>query len=175
MRAYLLTLVLLSAPALAQFDELPATLERLRSATLSGDYQTLVALTHPKAIAAQGGQEAALEHAEQAFLELAQSGLKHSQYQIETPKDFYPAGDDWVAFALTHSRYESASQVISEDGYLIAVRPKASADWHFIDGAGVEFPQQIYDYFPALPQGLAIPQKRSKIRLITPWSPKKNP
>ncbi|WKE64286.1 hypothetical protein PVT67_11400 [Gallaecimonas kandeliae] len=173
MKKLLLCLCFLAAPAMARFDELGPALDRLRTATLNGDYKTLVALTHPKAIHAQGGEDAALVNAQKALLELTRSGMKQTDYRLDKPTQFYPAGDDWLTFVLTHSRYENASQIIEEDSYLIAVRPKASPDWHFIDGAGVDFPQQIYDYFPGLQPGIAIPEKHSKIRLITPWTPKK--
>lgn len=172
--ALLLVTLLAALPAWAQFDGLAPALAKLKAATLAQDAQTLVAMTHPKAIAAQGGEEAALINAQESFLNLERRGLKQSALTLDTPTQFYPTKDDWVAFVPTHSRLQSKNQVVSEDGYLIAVRPKQDGSaWHFIDGAGVEVPQQIFDYFPGLPPDISIPKKSSKIRLITPWTPSK--
>lgn len=172
-----LSLLLLFAAAplwAAPADGLAAALAKLKTATLAQDYQTLVAMTHPRAIAGQGGEEQALVNAQDSFLSLNQRGLKQSQLRFDMPHHYYPAGDDWVAFVPTHSRFENATWQITEDGYLIAVRPKAQAQWHFIDGAGIDVPQQIFDYFPTLPANISIPKKRSKIHIITPWTPSKN-
>ncbi|WP_406663563.1 hypothetical protein [Gallaecimonas sp. GXIMD1310] len=151
---------------------LQAAIAQLRQATLKGDYQTLVAMTHPKAIAAQGGKQQALVNAQTAFQELQASGMTQTRFTVDKPGKVYAAGDDWVTFLTTHSQYQSPSQHIVSDGYLIAVRAQKGTSWHFIDGAGVEFVQQIYQYFPKLPAGISIPKKHSKIRLITPWTPK---
>ncbi|WP_341501476.1 hypothetical protein [Gallaecimonas sp. GXIMD4217] len=168
----LLTLLVLCLPARAQFDGLAPAVDRLKAATLNGQVRELVALMHPRAIRNQGGEEAALVKAERSLAVMKAQGLELVSFEVDKPAQFYPAKDDWVAFLPTVTRYKGSDREVTSSSYLVAARPKAGGDWRFVDGAGVELPQQLYNFFPGLVEGIEIPEKHSKIRVISPWTPK---
>ncbi len=171
MKKTTMALLFLALPAWAQFEALAPAVERLKTATLNGQVSELVALTDPRAIDNQGGEEAALVAAEQSLAIMKARGLKMVSFDIDKPARFYPAKDDWVAFLPTVTKYQGRDREVISSSYLVATRAKAGGDWYFVDGAGVQLPQQLYQFFPGLVEGIVIPEKHSKIRLITPWTP----
>ena len=137
--------------------------EYLQSAQ-QGDADKFLRLTHPALHGLFGGKEP-FEAATRAALK-ALAG-KPAVTAVTFGRVLGPllVGDEELCFLPTSVSARLGNQATETNSYYIAVRTVGSAEWCFIDAAGLRRrPEALWQLFPGLPKDVALPRNEVSVK-----------
>ncbi len=137
-----------------------AGIERLRAATLAGDFATIADQMHPRVIAEMGGRDAVLGLIESSYSEMQRAGFRIESMSADPPERAFVAENEIVAIVPMFLSVLSSEARISSSGYLVASRAKEGGAWVFIDGSAIPDRKALELVFPGLPAEVALPEKQ---------------
>ncbi|MCE2596888.1 hypothetical protein K6Y31_19115 [Motilimonas cestriensis] len=133
----------------------------LSSATLSEDYEQVIALSYPAMVNKIGGPSMAAKIAYEAVRLLNEEGVVISDLTIGKPLEYFAAKDKELIVLSTHLELKSEQGKVNTDSYLFAIR-EDNSDWMFIDSNALKDVAELKVYFPELPEDYSLPQKAVK-------------
>jgi hypothetical protein len=129
-----------------------------------GDYDGIVAATHPSLIEQAGGEESFRKALEDAVAMLQSGKIKMGDDQLGAPSGLHDAADEWVCFVPKRNIIEVDGRKIRSQGFYVAVKKKEDGAWRFLDGAGMRNnPEMLWTLLPDLPRGVEIPPVKREI------------
>ncbi|MFZ5637610.1 MAG: hypothetical protein ACOY82_13605 [Pseudomonadota bacterium] len=155
----------LAAPAAMAAKLSDGDIETLRTELSSmlasfeqGDYEALLAKTHPVLYDMAGGREALERSMRQAQERIEAAGIRFVSSEMGVPTETYPAGDEELCFVPRVSIIESGGKRIRSATFMIAIRRIGGTEWRYLDGSGLRRdPEKLYHFFPALQRDLPLP------------------
>lgn len=69
----------------ANADTVRKLVQKMLQATVNGDYETVLDMTHPKVLNMMGGKQAALKTVNEQLKKLKESGLQFEMKEVGTP------------------------------------------------------------------------------------------
>ncbi len=138
--------------------------ELAKSSYEKGDFDTLLSLTHPKAIEIFGGQEnmkkvitAAMERHKELKL-----SFESAQYgKITAP---VTSKDNIFCFLPTDTIMKVGDKRVHSISYMIAIKPIAGGDWKLLDGSGLRNDKTLINlFFPDFPADAQLPENKTDV------------
>ncbi|MCE2572868.1 hypothetical protein [Motilimonas eburnea] len=135
--------------------------DKLVKATLSEDYEGVIALTYPPIIAKIGGASMAAKIAYEAVRLLNERGVKIANLTVGEPINYFVS--DTKQLVVLNAQLELASEQgkVNTRSFLLAIKEQ-DQDWLFIDNNALKNTDELKVYFPALPDDFSLPQKSVK-------------
>ncbi|RJG49879.1 hypothetical protein [Motilimonas pumila] len=135
----------------------------LSKATMSADYQRVIAMTHPKMIAKIGGPSMAKDIAYEAVRLLNERGVEIAGLKINEPTHYYHLSNTEVVVVPTELALTSGTGRVETNSYLLAVREQDKG-WLFIDSNAIKNLDDLKTVLPQLPEEFTLPRK--EVRFI---------
>jgi hypothetical protein len=137
--------------------------EYLRSAQ-QGDAEKFLRLTHPALHGLFGGKEP-FEAATRAALKALAGKPAMTAATFGRVVGPLRVGDEELCFLPTSVSARIGNQATEMNSYYIAVRSVGSAEWRFIDAAGLrKRPEVLWQLFPGLPKDVALPRNEVTVK-----------
>lgn len=134
-----------------------AQAQKAADATLAGDWETLINLTHPKIVELAGGRAKMLELLETQMGQMKKDGIVLKESAAGTPTQIAEAESTLYSVVPTRNVIEVPQGTLISNSYLIGASSDGGEHWTFIDSSpGSERIRQI---FPELPDSLELPEK----------------
>lgn len=151
----------LKTAAKAQFEE-------LSRAAMAKDFARVVDMMHPGVVADDGGRDKEIARYQSMVQLMASKGYVVESWDIGTPGDVVPAGDDLmvvIPFALKLTTPKGRS---TKPTFEIGVSADKGQTWKFVSGdIG---PDRLKKVLPNLPAALKLPE-RQEVREETRQAP----
>ncbi|RFZ90596.1 hypothetical protein D0C36_16640 [Mucilaginibacter conchicola] len=163
LRIFLL-LVLPFAASAQNPDVVKKHAQIVANALLTGDYQTVVANTYPKAVELAGGKTKMLQMISTGLSQMKQQGFAFEKVSIGTPGKFYKAGKEihclvpeTIIMKMKEGRFQGNSN-------LLAVSSDQGKSWTFLDlnNGSINAVDQL---FPNFNHSLVIPKPQKPVKL----------
>lgn len=145
-------------------DRIRAEAQRGADALIRGDYETLIAMTHPRVVAEMGGHDAAVGTVAQSIAALKAQGITLESGVIETPSEPVAVGALVAVIVPQTKVLRTPTGRFRSHGHLLAVSEDGGARWSFID-SGTLTPANLAEYFPALVGLITLPAQPEAERL----------
>ena len=156
---------LLAASAHAQGEKvapgLQADVKKMLAATIGGDYETLVTMTHPKAIEAMGGIDKAKQVLKLTLDSLKASGFTTTLEEVGTPALANSTTTSYAVIPYTVV-LEGAGKKITAKTAVVGISDNGGKSWKFlnINEQGEEGMRKLV---PDLPRELKFPKQEQKV------------
>ena len=160
---WLLFLVLVVSPVTAQDDRMSEVVKnevkKMADASASGNYEVVVALTHPKLIEKLGGEEKAGMVIQEAMEAIKAQGFTFEVQQIDKPSVVRGKESYFSVTSYTLVVTGSGKKVTLKTA-LVGVSEDKGKTWKFVDTGSDNDIEQI---LPDLPRELKIPKQKQTI------------
>ena len=142
----------------AESAALRADIEQMMHAFDAGNADTLIERTHPSLVALSGGDEAYAKLVRTSVETLRGAGIRFVSSKLGEPTEIHAAGDEEVCFVPRVSVMTMGDKTVRTTSFMIAIRAKGSANWKYLDGAGLrKNPQALELLLPKLEKNLQLP------------------
>ncbi len=141
-----------AAPPASLKNQAQAATQALKARDVEG----ILKYTHPKLIAAMGGDQAAQQAIAALLSSLEVQGFTISSITVGEPEPVKPVGEVLTALVPQTAVMEYQNKIITVDSYLLGVSEDDGANWVFIDLSNLP-PPQFAALFPDLAQGVELP------------------
>jgi hypothetical protein len=151
----------LAALLTSQADDRIATAHeqasRCAEAVITGEFETVVDLTHPKIIGMLGGREKMIATMKEGLEGLKKRGITMKESKAEKPEKLAKSGDSLYCVVPTTNVIEVPQGTLTSKAFLVGLSSDEGKTWTFIDGApGAE---KIRELFPDIPAELKLPER----------------
>jgi hypothetical protein len=128
------------------------------------DADKIVEMTIEPIVAAAGGSEAMKIKTRQALEQLHSAGIVIESTSIGRPTAPLSVGRYILSFVPKVTEMRMPGKRGRSISFLVAAREVQSAEWRFMDGAGLrKNPLVLRLLFPELPENLALPENRLEL------------
>jgi hypothetical protein len=145
-------------------DRIRVEAQRGADALLSGDYATLIAMTHPSVVAEMGGHDAAVATVTQSIAALKAQGITVESAVIEVPSEPVAVGALVAVIVPQTKELRTPKGRFRSRGHLLAISEDGGTRWSFID-TGSLTPASLAEYFPTLAGRITLPPQSEAERL----------
>ena len=159
---------LLAASAWAQGENVAGRLKlevhKMLDATIGGDYETLVKMTHPKAIEAMGGPDKAMALLKLSLDSLKASGFVTKLQEVGTPTVINSQTSSFAVVPYTVIITGGGNKITSKTA-VVGFSSDAGKTWKFLNVTekGEEGMRQL---MPDLPEDLKFPKIEQKVEEV---------
>jgi len=150
--------VTVAASASELTDRIRTEAQRCADALLSGDYATLIALTHPRTVQEMGGTEAAITVVRESMAELKADGVTLESVAIGPPQEPVASGAIVGVMVPQTKILKTSTGRLRLVGYLLAISEDGGGRWTFIDTSTLN-DHSLREYFPGLADVLKLPAR----------------
>jgi hypothetical protein len=135
--------------------------EKMQAATLKDDFETVIDMTHPKAVEQLGGREKALATTKTVMKQLKDGGLAIKALSAGEPGE--PARGEKELYVVVPTKIEmtAAKGKVNGTGFILGVSADDGKTWKFVDGA--PGPDTVRKMFPGIPKALELPKPDYKV------------
>jgi hypothetical protein len=137
-------------------DRIRAEAQRGAEALLRGDYDVLIAMTHPRVVEEMGGQEAAAQAVAASIAEMKEGGVTLESVVTEEPGEPVSSGALVAVLVPQKKVLRTPKGRYRTTGHLLAVSEDGGAKWTFIDSSSLT-PATLAQYFPTLGDLIKLP------------------
>lgn len=135
-------------------------------AAQQGDAEKFLRLTHPSLHGLFGGQ-AAFEEATRAALKTLAGKSTVTAVAVGRPTAPLIVGKEELCLVPMSVSTRLGNQATETNSYYVAVRTVGSAEWRFIDGAGLrKRPEVLWQLFPGLPKDVVLPRNEVTVKTV---------
>jgi hypothetical protein len=144
--------------------ELKVSVHKMLDATINGDYDTLVGMTHPKAIEAMGGADKAKQLLKLSLDSLKASGFVTKLQEVGTPTVLLTNTSSFAVVPYTVIITGAGKKITSKTA-VVGFSSDAGKTWKFLNVTekGEEGMRQL---MPDLPQDLKFPKMEQKVEEV---------
>ncbi|MFO6423131.1 hypothetical protein [Motilimonas sp. KMU-193] len=135
--------------------------DKLVKATLSEDYDGVIALTYPPIIAKIGGPSMAAKIAYEAVRLLNERGVRIANLTVGEPINYLTSDTKQLVVLNAQLELTSEQGKVNTQSFLLALK-EPNQDWLFIDNNALKNVDELKVYFPGLPDDFSLPQKSVK-------------
>ena len=135
--------------------------DRMMDATIKGDYEAVIGLTHPAAVKHLGGKKEALETVKTAMGALKAQGIEIRSLKAGDPSTPVTAGKTVFIFVPTALELKSPQGKVTGTSYVLGVSEDQGKTWAFVEGTAGE--ESIRKMFPDIPKELKFPKAEIKL------------
>jgi hypothetical protein len=162
----LLIALMLTAGSLTAADadvkmRLKAAAEKVQTAVLKNDYETLIDMTYPKLVEQLGGKAKAVANAKSALKGYKDKGVEIKNATAGEPTEPLKGGSELYAVIPTTTEMTAPQGKVISKGYMIGVSSDQGKTWRFVHGALDA--EKIRKVLPDLPEKLVLPKRDIKI------------
>ncbi len=133
-----------------------ALAEKVGTATLKEDYDTLFDLTHPKVVEPLGGKEKFVEATKGVMKKMKDAGIAFTSFKIGEPTDPVRGGKEVFVVVPTTAELDTPKGKATATSYLLGVSADNGKTWRFVDGAAGA--AETRKMFPDLPKSVTLPK-----------------
>lgn len=142
-------------------DTVKSLVRKIMTATVEGDYKTVLDMTHPKVLEMMGGKEAALKETEKAMKMIKDAGMVFSLKDISSPV-LQKSKADLYSVTPYVMEIRGRGKKITAKSAVVGVSHDAGKSWKFIN-LDKEGEQGVREMMPDLPKELKIPKQEQKV------------
>ena len=158
----LLLIVIISNSSAEETADAKAMAMKLASematATVSGDYTTVIDRSLPKVIELMGGREKAIEFTRKTMNGMKEDGQILKSFIPGEPSDLFKEGPNTFVIIPTTMKMTFADGEIISKSYLLGVSADGGKTWLFADGTGMKNTKLRDRVLPKLPMNLKLPE-----------------
>ncbi|VTR92237.1 Uncharacterized protein OS=Pedobacter heparinus (strain ATCC 13125 / DSM 2366 / NCIB 9290) GN=Phep_1087 PE=4 SV=1 [Gemmata massiliana] len=131
-------------------------------ATIKGDFEALLNLSHPKVVEQLGGRKKAITAMETILKEMKDDGIVIKSLTTGEPAN--PVRGDKELYVLVPTKMEMTTPegTLTVAGYFLGISADSGKTWRFVDGAGGS--AKIRKMFPDIPEKLVLPELEYKLK-----------
>lgn len=129
--------------------------QAMLTATLNGDYETVVKSTYEPALQTLGGREGALKTIKEQMDQMKASGMKITKCKLEAPQKIHRTADMEFVIVPTTTEIDIPNATVDAKSYLLGISSDQGKSWKFVDGAGLASKPK---WLPQLPEGFELPK-----------------
>lgn len=129
----------------------------MAAATISGDFDKLIGLTHPEAVELMGGKASAIEITKQSMRDLKNDGFAITEFGVKAPDQVVRKGKQIYVIIPTTYTMRSPKGKVQGGGFLLGSSDDRGATWVFADGNGLNDPTFRAKLFKNLPSEMVLP------------------
>lgn len=160
----ILLLALTSAGAFAQQAKIKALAQQMATATVKGDFKTVIAHTDPETVKKAGGPDAMLKVVTNMFAQLKKSGMTIRSATAGNPGPVLQAGNkrfcavpETVAMAVPANNM-TPKGVYTAQSTLLAVSTDNGANWYFVNSGSMS-DEALYKLYPEVKGKISLPKQ----------------
>lgn len=131
--------------------------KELTTATISGDFDKLIGLTHPEAVKLMGGKASAVTLTRESMQELKDGGFTITEFVVNAPDQVVRKGAQVYVIIPTAYTMQTPKGKVQGGGYLLGSSDDRGATWVFADGNGMKDPTYRAKLFKDLPSEIILP------------------
>lgn len=129
-----------------------------------GEFEVLLAKSHPALYRLAGGREALADVMREALEKIKEANITFVSTEIGTPTALYPAGSEEVCFVPMISLLTVGDRHVRSVGFMLAIRAIGGNEWKYLDGAGLrDNPELLHTLLPALRSDVPLPPNRIEV------------
>lgn len=141
--------------------ELKVSVHKMLDATINGDYDTLVSMTHPKAIEAMGGADKAKQLLKLSLDSLKASGFVTKLEGVGTPTVVNSNSNSFAVVPYTVIITGAGKKITSKTA-VVGFSSDAGRTWKFLN-VTEQGEKGMRELMPDLPQDLKFPKMEQKV------------
>ena len=129
----------------------------MATATIKGDYPTLIAHTYPKLVNMMGGKEKAITLVSQAMAQMKSQGITVEKAVVGAPAKFYKAGSEIHCLVPENVTMAMPKGHASGSSNMLGISADGGKTWSFVDLNKATI-DKIPQLFPNFNKDLKIPE-----------------
>lgn len=130
---------------------------QLVTATIHGDYKTLVDHTYPSVVDASGGKDKMVQSIKGGLDDMQKHGATFDGASVGKPGKFYHTETETFSLVPDVTTLHYNQGKIVNNGYLLAISKDKGKFWYFIDVNAFTY-GSMKKFVPHLPKGLVVPK-----------------
>jgi hypothetical protein len=145
----------------ANTDTVRKLVQKMMQATVDGDYNTVLDMTHPKVLNMMGGKEAALKTVNEQLKKLKESGLQFEMKEVGTPT-FAKADQEIYSATSIGMVMKGLGKKVTVSSAIVGISEDRGKTWKFInmDATGEA---GVRKFLPNLPKDFKLPKHEQKV------------
>lgn len=130
-------------------------------ATVKGDVEKLISLTHPAIVKLAGGKDAMLKVLKKSLEDMKTQGFKFNESKVEPAKSMIKGESGLYCILPITSKMSIQGKKITINTFLLGVSADDGKTWTFLDGNGGE--DSLRQVLADIPKDLKFPAKTQPI------------
>ncbi len=139
-----------------QREQITAGVQKIGEATVKSDFETVLAYTHPKIIAAGGGKDSLMSVVKKNFKQMQSQGIAIKSFTIGVPGDIEIIGRLHYSMVPQTMVLQVPGGTLSAKSSTLAVSEDSGQHWYFINPKNKD-EATLWAVFPELRGKLIIP------------------